>query len=75
MNNYPIKRTIEEGHTPKCWTAAITTAMENQRDAGASEYEFRLWLQDNGPLRMAEDLLADGSTICYCDPISLGEGS
>lgn len=83
MYYYPIKRTPEEGHTPACWVKAITTALENERDAlakqddkeygSSGEHEFRIWLQDNGPLTEAEHLLKDGLTVCLCEPITKTE--
>lgn len=79
---YPIKRTPEQGHDPACWTKAINTALENERDALAksdhylggtgrtSAHTFRLWLQENGPLEEAERLLSEGLTVCLCEPLS-----
>ena len=34
---------------------------------GEQEFEFRIWLQENGPLRLAEEMLATGSVECICD--------
>lgn len=30
------------------------------------QHEFRLWVQDNGPLARADGYLADGTCTCIC---------
>lgn len=80
MHDFPIKRTPEQGHSPACWTKAMTVALTTERDdllaqepsgeySGSAEYHFRVWLQNNGPLAWAEHLLASGSTECVCPPL------
>lgn len=80
MYDFPIKRTPEQGHSPACWTKTMITALENERDAllaqeasgeywRSAEHDFRIWLQDNGPLALAEHLLATGSAECICPPL------
>jgi hypothetical protein len=49
---------------------AIICAVENIRDSEyVTDIEFRLAMQDNDPLRAADDYLADGLCGCICPPI------
>jgi hypothetical protein len=77
MDNYPVKRTPEQGHTARCLAKALIAAIENYRDdvVGDAErmgkpwiadYDFRLRAQENGFLWVADGYLEEGLTECIC---------
>lgn len=70
MTEYPIVRTPEEGHTRRCLAKAVIAAVENLRDSSEeSDYSFRLALQQNYPLLLADQYLGTGMTECLCPPL------
>lgn len=70
--NYPIKRTPEQGHTKACLAKALTTVLENWRDdSSVTDLDFRLHLQNNGPLDEVDSYLRAGITECVCPPLLL----
>ena len=71
MNNYPVTRTPEQGHTAGCLAKALICAVQNMRDAnGSDDHEMRLMAQNNTMLVWADKYLAERLTQCYCPPIA-----
>jgi hypothetical protein len=62
-------RTPEQGHTKRCLAAAMICAVENARDDGITDLEFRLWAQENRALTWADLYLDEGTATCTCPPI------
>jgi hypothetical protein len=67
---YPVKRTPEQGHEPKCLAQAMITAIENIRDLeGVGLVEFRQMVQTPGyVLSTADAYLEGGDVECICPP-------
>jgi hypothetical protein len=54
-------------HTKRCLAAAIIAAVENLRDdAEETDFEFRIAMQDNYHLTLADDYLNTGLMPCTC---------
>lgn len=78
---YPIIRTPEQGHTRKCLASAMICAIENQRDVDCErgegpvfeaglDHEFRLSMQKNDALNLADYYLNEGMVSCKCPPVA-----
>lgn len=64
---YPIKRTPEQGHTIRCFKNAMDHVMQGWMDAEyVTASDFRSFLQDNGPMHEADELLMGGHVECLC---------
>jgi hypothetical protein len=76
MDNYPVKRTPEQGHSAQCLAKALIAAIENIRDQQLeddrrvgtqfADYEFRLAAQRGDFLQEADRYLTEGLTECIC---------
>ena len=54
-------------HTRRCLAAAAICALENMRDDEyMSDFDFRIAVQDNQTLTLADGYLADGTFTCKC---------
>lgn len=70
MSAFPIKRTPEQGHTRACHARVMMLCLMGWVQApDVTDYEYRGYVQDNGAMHEADDLLRDGNVECLCDPI------
>jgi hypothetical protein len=54
-------------HAKECLAEAMIAAIQNLRDSNTcSDFDFRLYVQDNLPLEWADEYLADGTKTCIC---------
>lgn len=67
---YPIKRTPEQGHTRECHARVMMLCLLGWTQAAdVTDLEYRFYVQDNGALAEADELLKNGVVECLCDPI------
>lgn len=65
-------RTAEQGHTKRCLANAMISAIQNLRDdEEESDFDFRIAMQDNYSLVLADDYLTwEGNfSICICGSV------
>ena len=54
-------------HTKRCLAAAMICAIENERDYDLTrDLDFRIAMQDNHALTLADSYLLDGTKTCEC---------
>lgn len=69
MSAFPIKRTPEQGHTRQCHARVMMLVVMEWATEDVTDFEYRTFVQDNGPLAEADERLARGEVECLCDPI------
>jgi hypothetical protein len=70
MSAFPIKRTPEQGHTRQCHARVMMLCLMGwTQDDSITDYEYRTYVQDNGAMHEADDLLRDGNVECLCEPL------
>ena len=57
-------------HTRRCLAGALIAAVENLRDTqGLRDFDFRIAVQNNEPLEMADEYLKTGLFTCICNDV------
>lgn len=65
----PTPRPAEHLHSKSCLAEAVISAVQNLRDTeGETDHEFRLAMQDNYQLELADEYLNTGLQTCTCPP-------
>lgn len=60
-------RTAEQGHTKQCFARTMISVIENMRDdPNYTDIGFRLDIQDNVVMHLADEYLKDGTSNCLC---------